>query len=97
MEFPPGGRQRYGCESEETMQRQPRRTTHRPSRLRWRLPPSKAIGHWRSLPSSSSLPQSDLVRASPSRTLKKLTFCGSKFLTEVVFLVDFEGWVVFLP
>ena len=29
-------------------------TTHRPSRPRWRLPPSKAIGHWRSLPSSST-------------------------------------------
>ena len=29
-------------------------TTHRPSRQRWRLPPSRAIEHWLSLPNSST-------------------------------------------
>jgi len=36
------------------MTRRPRRTTHRSSKQRWRLPPSRAIERWLSLRSSST-------------------------------------------
>ena len=54
MEFLPDSGHAVACESGETMRDDRAGTTHRPSKRRWRLPPSRAIEHSRSWPSSST-------------------------------------------
>ena len=54
MEFLPDGGHAVACESGETMRDDRAGTTHRPSRRRWRLPPSRAIERWLNWRSSST-------------------------------------------